>query len=290
MFNKILGGNSSDAYAKASNKLSDDVMYQGGVPDDDYHVCYQLIDNPVELEVNKGFYDNLIVGTTSDAKKLWPEHEAMCIKEKLDVGPVCQWKHLIETMKNKTLDIENSKAPKEKVVVPKDNDGKTLGEGNKGTTCGQTFYPTDTPNKFVGKDVVRETSILNNDTTSFVVFDFDDESKTLTRTPALEDIVKKSVNLKKDRRRTLGTWGNPPRAKIFSDNGNNCTVFNKLIKNVFIRWDADLVELRNLFGWSKDPTKLKETKENNPARAGEVMSEVIICYNGSDGFIRIKLP
>jgi len=125
---------------------------------------------------------------------------------------------------------------------------------------------------------MREVAILNNDNTSFVVFDKEDDSKTLTRTPALEHIVKNSVNIKKNRKRTLGAWGHPAKTKLFNDNGNNIMVFNKLIKNVYVRWDADLGDLRHIFGWSKSPLLLDETPENTESRKEELMSEIVICY------------
>ena len=107
MLNKVFGRTkSSDVYSKPSSRdEGEDVMFMGGQihDDEEEHVCYQMIADPEHLDIDKTYFENLLVGTTSDAKKCWPDHEAQCIKEKLDVGKVCQWKHLMKIMKEKTL-------------------------------------------------------------------------------------------------------------------------------------------------------------------------------------------
>ena len=66
------------------------------------------------------------------------------------------------------------KNPTEKVIAPTSDNGSKLDENNMHD--GQQFYPEDTQNVFKGKDTVKECAILNNDTTSFVVYNLEDPS------------------------------------------------------------------------------------------------------------------
>ena len=149
-------------------------------------------------------------------------------------------------------------------------------------TCKLRHYPHNSPNYYYGRDLVRKNCILNNDTTSFVVQD-PDPAKVLTRTPALEKIIADSVDTKKERQRTLDTWANPAFVKFVAEEGHNVMVFNKLVKNVIIRWDRDFKKLRQIHGWSGNPKELDEV------RALPLVSEIIIHISGED-MLKFSLP
>lgn len=71
--------------------------------------------------------------------------------------------------------------------------------------------------------------------------------------------------------------------KFIADEGNNVMVFNKLIKNVFIRWDKDILPIRTIHGWSAKPATFKDEKPS------DVIAEIIINYSGDD-LLRFAIP
>ena len=119
--------------------------------------------------------------------------------------------------------------------------------------------------KYESKDLSREASILNNDTTSFVVLGKDPHNpkkrkQIKTRAPALEEIVDNQCDRKLDKKRKIDQWSNPTMHKIIADEGHNVMVLNMIFKNVLIRWDRDFIKTRSLHGWSANPLLLNESR------------------------------
>ena len=154
--------------------------------------------------------------------------------------------------------------------------------------CPEVYFPKDTCSEFAAKDLVREQSILNNDTTSFVVLGQDPinpkkRRQIKTRTPALTEIIGNSCKRSHNKKRKIEKWNNPPMCKYFTEEGHNVMVLNMLFKNVIVRWDKDYLRARQLFGWNIDHVSLKES------RKGQIMSEIIINYKDNEVF-KIVLP
>lgn len=101
------------------------------------------------------------------------------------------------------------------------------------------YYPNNFIHKYSGDDQVRPLSILNNDTTSWVVGN-PDPTKVITRKEALEIIINQATHRNFERKREMSKdWTNPANVGLFNDtNGHNAMVLCKLVDNVFIVWDS----------------------------------------------------
>ena len=169
---------------------------------------------------------------------------------------IAKFKKLCELMAEQEKDVTKTERNDE----IKCKNGHSLSKVGDVWECGDEdckltkhYYPINKVNHLEGKDLCREKAILNNDTTSFVWFDDDKDKEPLTRKEALEKICKTMNNRKISKNRLLLEWTCPTMHKFFATECQNVMVMNKLFKNVIIRWDKDYLELRNMFGWSKNP-------------------------------------
>ena len=143
----------------------------------------------------------------------------------------------------------------------------------------KSYYPINKVNHLEGNDIVREKSILNNDTTSFLWRTDKKEDQDITRKEALEKICKSLNNRKILKKRTITDWANPTMHGFFASENNNVAVVNKLFKNVLIRWDKDFQQIRTMFGWSKTQ---KDYAKDEKREGEHIISEIIINYTGDE--------
>ena len=152
--------------------------------------------------------------------------------------------------------------------------------------CSQPHLPRDMVHECTANEDVRERAILNNENPNFFYRRADlpkegDEKEgekkpaeePLRGLDALNEIIDKSIDQEVSNRYVLDEWKTDNIQTKFTQEGNNFQVFNKLFKNIFIRWDKDFLEQRLSFtiGDAKeDNYKLDKKVE------GKITSEILI--------------
>ena len=96
----------------------------------------------------------------------------------------------------------------------------------------------------------------------------EDPNLELKRVEALEVIVKKSCDRDRKVKYQLGNWSVPKDKEPFMKEGNNMMIMNRLVSNVFVKWDKDWKSMRTITQWN---SKIKELEEQNNQK-GKVTS------------------
>ena len=232
----------------------------------DWRIMYPLVKNSVDLTFDKDVYTQL---------------------EKDDHTGKKVWEKLIGQVRDQAISqAERAQEIREEVKCSKGHD---LRQFDGHFVCDHDdciehkhYYPKNMIHKYSGEDQTRPLSILNNDTTSWIVQD-EDPAKVLTRKDALEAIIAQSVKRSDggpSKVQMADSWTNARNIATFNDrNGHNAMILCKLIKNVVIIWDYKFQTIRRLFGWSKDKKgftdkALYEAEHKDKADIGEWRGEV----------------